>query len=232
MNRLIRDLAIQRRITRLCHFTPSRNLCHIARDPVGLLATRNLDQDRRRVYSATDSDRINGYLDYVCCSIQYPNAWYFRKARKRDTLFRDWAILLIDPSYLWRTGTRFCQRNAAAAGGSGVSGGFAAFKSLFAEQVRGSQGRVYERHLKPPSVPTDDQAEVLVPDRIQRTHLQAAVVFNPSQAAREQYRLSLAGADLPIAIAPDFFDPGELSRMLKRGRTPVETPYRPGDAHA
>jgi len=33
MNRAIQEEAVQRGITRLCHFTPSRNLAHILRDP-------------------------------------------------------------------------------------------------------------------------------------------------------------------------------------------------------
>ncbi len=37
----IRASAHVRGITRLCHFTPSRNLMHIATDPNGLLVSRN-----------------------------------------------------------------------------------------------------------------------------------------------------------------------------------------------
>ena len=86
----IQNRAVQRRITRLCHLTPSRNLGHIAVDPRGILALQHLEKDEKSVFNPTDLARLDGYLDHVCCSIQYPNAWYFRKARNKEQLFPDW----------------------------------------------------------------------------------------------------------------------------------------------
>ena len=77
----IRERAHRWGITRLCHFTPARNLAHIASDSRGLLASRHLQGDETSIFNPTDKARLDGYTDHVCCSIQYPNAWYFRRAR-------------------------------------------------------------------------------------------------------------------------------------------------------
>src|SRR5262245_52156175 len=91
----IRLDACARGINRLCHFTPSRNLVHIASGSTGLLATKMLKASERSVYTQTDLRRIDGYEHSVCCSIQYPNAWYLDKAQLDEPLFKDWVILLI-----------------------------------------------------------------------------------------------------------------------------------------
>ena len=162
----IQNRAVQRRITRLCHLTPSRNLGHIAVDPRGILALQHLEKDEKSVFNPTDLARLDGYLDHVCCSIQYPNAWYFRKARNKEQLFPDWVVLLIKAHYLWQASTKFCPRNAAAMHGRLVSEGVQAFEALFAKTVEGTHGFKRGPH-HPVFLPTDEQAEVLIPDRIE-----------------------------------------------------------------
>ena len=228
----VRARANRRGITRLCHFTPSRNLAHIASDPKGLLASRHLQNDETAIFNPTDKARLDGYPDHVCCSIQYPNAWYFRNAREKELLFLDWVVLLIDPSYLWRANTKFCPRNAAAGYGQGVRGGVAAFDALFADQVEGV--RTYRRGPHHPDfLPTDEQAEVLIPDRIGSDGVSGVVVHDDDQAALETSRLRLAGLPVPrIVVVPEFFAPHALSNGLHRGLIPVESEYQRGGAHA
>ena len=228
----IRERANRRGITRLCHFTPSRNLAHIASDPRGVLASRHLQDNETAIFNPTDKARLDGYPGHVCCSIQYPNAWYFRKARKNERLFPDWVVLLIDARYLWQAGTKFCPRNAAAEHGRLVAAGVTAFDSLFADVVEGVD--VYRRGPRHPDfLATDEQAEVLIPDRISRRDVKGVVVQDDEQAAREASRLRLQGLTVPrIVIAPEFFEPHALSRELRRGRTPSECDYNEGGAHA
>ena len=228
----IRARANQRGITRLCHFTPSRNLAHIASDSRGLLASRHLQNDETPIFNPTDKARLDGYSDHVCCSIQYPNAWYFRTARDKERLFLDWVVLLIDPSYLWRADTKFCARNAAAGYGQGVRGGVTAFAALFADSVEGVH--TYRRGPHHPDfLPTDEQAEVLIPDRIGSDGVGGVVVRDDAQAALETSRLRLADLPVPrIVVVPEFFDPHALSGGLRRGRIPVESEYQRGGAHA
>lgn len=227
----IQECVAQRGITRLCHFTPSRNLAHIMSDVRGVLASRHLEDDESAVFNPTDKYRLDGYPDHVCCSIQYPNGWYFRKARAADPLFLDWVVLLIGTHYLWRLGTKFSPRNAAAKRGGLVRTGWAAFNSLFADRVEGVQ--TYHRGPDHPDwLPTDEQAEVLIPDKIGLSDVSGIVVYNEDQAAREASRLNLIGVTVPrILIVPEFFQPEVLSRGLRAGRVPSEFEYQRGGAN-
>lgn len=227
----IRERANRRGITRLCHFTPSRNLAHIASDPKGLLASRHLQDDEAAIFNPTDQMRLDGYRDHVCCSIQYPNAWYFRRARENEGLFPDWVVLLIEARHLWQAGTKFCPRNAAAEQGRLVQEGVTAFDSLFANVVEGV--RAYRRGPRHPDfLPTDEQAEVLIPDRISRRDVQGVAARDDEQAAREVSRLQLQGLPVPrMVIVPEFFEPHALSQALRSGRTPSEREYNKGGAH-
>lgn len=230
MTELIREKVTMRQITRLCHFTPSRNLLHIASDPNGILSTVRLRTDEKAVFNATDIVRYDGFPDHVCCSIQYPNAWYFRTARNNENLFADWVVLFIKPDHLWAPGTKFSERNASANRGAGVAEGGDAFDSLFRSEVPGAYGRVFNRTSNHPSwLPTDEQAEVLIPDRVAREDILGVAVADESQAKREISRLKLMRAVIPpIFVAPDFFRPDRLSTQLRRGTVPHETLFHPG----
>ena len=203
----IQACANRRGITRLCHFTPSRNLAHIANDQRGILASQHLQNDETAVFNPTDKERLDGYPAHVCCSIQYPNAWYFRRARANDRLFLDWVVLLINARYLWQAGTMFCPRNAAARHGRLVGEGVEAFDALFTEVVEGVQ--TYRRGPNHPEfLPTDEQAEVLIPDRVNRDDIHGIGVQDAAQAAREVSRLELQRLPVPrIVIVPEFFHP-------------------------
>jgi hypothetical protein len=227
----IRKSAMEREITRLCHFTPSRNLVHIATDPRGVLASRHLTEDDKSVFNPTDAARLDGYSDHLCCSVQYPNAWFFRKARAKDLIFRDWVVLLFKPRYLWMKGTKFCPRNAAANRGSDVREGLDAFESLFSPAVRGAYGKTFRRTASHPLwLPTDEQAEVLIPDRVVLEDVIGIAVIDDSQARREIARMEQLRKRVPrIVIAPLFFDPGLLSSTLRGGVVPPEREFCPGD---
>jgi len=219
-------------IERLCHFTPSRNLVHIASGKLGVLATANLKADERNVYTPTDLRRLDGHVGYISCSVQYPNAWYFDKARSAGTLFKDWVIMLIDPRHLWVKGTRFCPRNAAGAGGRQVSEGASAFLGLFEDSVLGAYGNAYIRSAKHlPCCPTDEQAEVLVPDAIPLQDVLGVVVSSDTQARNELARfrhLQIRADQFPIIVSPTLFDKRALSRCIRSGSRPAETIWNGG----
>lgn len=222
----IRTKAEKRGITRLCHFTPSRNLAHIASDPRGLLASRHLKADEKAVFNPTDSERFDGYTNHLCCSIQYPNAWYFRAARGKETLFRDWVVVFIKNHYLWRTGTKFCPRNAAASYGRSVREGAGAFDALFVRSVVGNQR--YERGLDHPAfLPTDEQAEVLIPDVVEHGDVIGVAVRDRAQARREVAALNILGRKPPrIFVVPEFYSPERLSGLLRAGNKPAEPEFK------
>jgi len=234
MSALIRAKVTARGISRLCHFTPSRNLMHIATDPNGILSTVRLQQDEKAILNPTDLTRYDGYPNHVCCSIQYPNAWYFKKARNNgEILFSDWVVVLIKPDHLWASGTKFCERNAAANRGSGVAEGETAFDSMFKDRVVGAYSNVYVRTGSHPAwLTTDEQAEVLIPDRVALEDILGVAVANDAQARREDARLTQLQADVPpLFVVPEFFDePRRLSELLRTGRPPAETPFVLGGA--
>lgn len=230
MTEALREAIINRGITRLCHFTPSRNLVHIATDPRGILATKLLSDDERAIYNPTDLARYDGQPGHVCCSIQYPNAWYFRKARADERIFTDWVVLLLSPDCILRQNVKFCTRNAAAGGGQFLAKGLDAFNGMFAESVSGSQSRIYTRCPGHPSnVPTDQQAEVMIPDSIDLSDVIGLAVCDASQARREFARLTTLNAKVPaIYIIPEFFDPQSLNVAIRSGRLPVEHLFEGG----
>ena len=227
MNLAIKKASKARGITRLCHLTPSRNLVHIATDPSGILDSKSLAGDDAATFNPVDQERLDGFLDHVCCSIQYPNAWYLRNVRHKDKVFHDWVILLIEPDYLWGQGTKFSPRNAAASHGSYVKDGIKGFQRLYAEKSAGSGGHIYSRGINHPDfLPTDEQAEVLVPSPIPRSDIIGVVVPDKSQAKREIARLEALGVQLRrFLIAPELFDPVQLSSTLRSGNLPSEVEH-------
>lgn len=232
MNEKIKAEVERRGISRLCHFTPSRNLGQILSGAFGVLATRNLEEDERHIFAPTDLQRLDRHKGHISCSIEYPNAWYFDKARAREILFRDWVILFIDRKYLWKHGTRFCPRNAAASFGREVRSGHLAFEDLFASAVAGAYGKNFARTACTLNYcPTDEQAEVLIPDMIALDDILGLAVHSVEQARNEIVRLRYLQIpeprvrELKIAVAPDLYDKHKLSRMLKLGQRPEEEPF-------
>jgi len=221
-------------VNRLCHFTPSRNLPHILRDGE-IRATKDLADDVRACYTATDLARLDGHREAICCSIEYPNAYYWAKARVvgEARLFPDWAVLLIDPAVALRPGTLFCTGNASRLYGATARSGSEGLVAAYAPDVVGSGGRTFTRgasHLS--ACPTDLQAEVLVPGPISLDLLQAVVVDSVEQAETEVARLSQASLSIGNVrwmIAPTFFQPYVLAAAIQGGRPPNEDEWRKED---
>lgn len=231
MNNAIKNAVESRGITRICHFTPSRNLVHILTGEMGILATQHLQENERNTFTQTDLKRLDGNAGHICCSIEYPNAWYFDEAKSKDILFTDWVVLFINPKYLWLPGTGFCPRNAASAFGAAVAVGETAFMSMFNQSVSGAGGNNFQRytsHLA--SCPTDNQAEVQVPDLIGISDIIGIAVPTEKQAKNEAARLELLGIpedQYTFIIAPDLFDKRKLSKLIRSGKRPKEIPWNP-----
>lgn len=221
----IRKEAETRCISRLCHFTASGNVVEILSRGRGIRSTECLEQLGRARSVATDSQRRDGHPDHVCLSVQFPNAWCFRSIREERG--GNWVVLFVESKYLWQPGTKFCPVNAARESGGRVAEGAAAFREMFASTVNGFQTYTRGPH-HPDYLPTDEQAEVRVPHCILPDHIVGIAVRDEAQAARE-YRelLGHAVAPPPLAVAPEFYDPECLSVLLRNGKTPKETPWRP-----
>ena len=230
MNEAVRKSVQARGIRRLCHFTPSRNLQHIAAGNQGVLSTAALKAAERQAFNPTDLERLDQKTTHICCSIEFPNGWYFSIVRGRETLFPDWVVLLLSPSLLWQDETLFCPRNAAAGYGRHVVKGIDGFESLFANQVQAGDRSYRRTGSQRAATPTDQQAEVLVHDRIAPADILAVAVQSEHQAKTERARLRVNGIDpdiFPMIIAPYMFDKFALSGAIKAGSIPKETPYPP-----
>ena len=226
----IQQECIDRRITRLCHFTQSRNMAHIFDEPYGLYSTKTL-RANDMPHNPTDPNRFDGRDDLVCCSIEYPNTYYFATVRDHDRLFKDWVVLYIETDFLWHPETEFCPCNSARECGLHIKPGLKGFQSLFAHTSPGINFTRSATHL--PAAPTDIQAEVLVVDPIPLESITGVVVQSNAQAQREIYRLRLQGISLDktIYVVPEYFARRTLSRSIQNGTRITETSYNDGGHH-
>ena len=216
----IRDLVIEKGITRLCHFTQSRNLAHIFGDGLGICSTYELKKEKLP-YNETDEVRYDRHPELICCSIEFPNVYYFATSRSRVQLFEDWAVLLIDPKYIYRKDTLYCPCNAAKGKGAYLCSGAEGFESLYDLHPRGSNFPRSAKRME--AAPTDVQAEVLVDGPIALEDIIGVVFFDIEQARRELLRLELMQAKLPerckIYISEDFYDKENLDTKIRNNRS-------------
>jgi hypothetical protein len=209
-------------LARLTHFTPSLNLPSIFADGQ-LRSVKDLSEDVRACYRATDLQRLDGYLDKVCCSMQYPNGFYFDIARREaDVNYPDWVCLLLDKAVAATKGTLFCPRNAAAAAGRAVPG-VVGLNACYAYSVRGQGGLTRTRGPQhDPGSPTDVQAEALVTAPVPLSAIYA-IVFPAEAAAVEEYgrldRFGLLPPDgIQWVISPGMFDKWAISDAVRSRR--------------
>jgi hypothetical protein len=220
------------KLTRLAHFTPARNLPHIVSD--GLLrSVADLAQDVRACYNPTDLQRLDGRRDRVCCSLQYPNGFYFTIAKSKRTSvnYPDWVCLLLDKMVAAVPDTLFCPRNAAASASiarPGVDG----LRACYATPVVGQRGQVYTRNARhDPGSPTDVQAEVLVVAPVPLSAIRAIVFPNEAAAEEEYGRLDRFGLVPPgsvnFVVSPGMFDKWMITKAVQTSQYFSETPWSP-----
>lgn len=213
----IQDKVKERGITRLCHVTRSMTFPFIV-EMGEIVATSRLDADELAIYYPNDHMRLDGHKTHVSCSIQYPNAWYLRAVQAREPLFKDWIVLLIEPEPLWWEDTLFSPVNAATDSGQYITGGADGFDTMFENFT--PTGRIGRGLTHLYSCPTDNQAEVLVPDGVPFELVRCVVVPDEGQAKQERWRLrefGLSVQELGVAICPEFFDPRVLTGRIASG---------------
>ncbi len=212
----------RRDITRLCHFMQSRKLQHVLTQTQAILPTRQLQDRYPDLLDVTDTARLDGHLNHICCSVEYPNSWYFQKVRERDHLFTDWVILCLDPALLWEREALFSPRNAAAQHGALLRSGWHGWQALFALQVAGAHGKMRRRTPQMLACcPTDGQAEVLIPDAISQCYITAIIVQNEKQARKEQVRLTCLKVNVSFTwiVAPTLFTrPSHWNELARQGK--------------
>lgn len=213
------DILTARGVTRLCHFTRLQSLTHIITSEKGVLASSSIRQDTKNV---NDTARYDGELNYVCCSIQFPNSWFLKKSMQNnpDMIFRDWVVLYIELSILKYKNAKFCPCNASKSKGAFINGNMNDIESIFADSVSTFAYPRSPRMLA--SCPTDGQAEILIEDSIPREYIKGIAVGNEDIAMRVYAMLRIYGLDhIPLYIAPDVLTPN-WSNMIRDGHRPDE----------
>lgn len=214
------DVLSARGVTRLCHFTKFQSLTHIITLIDGVMASSSIRQDTKNV---TDTARYDGELDYVCCSVQYPNSWFLEKAiqNNHDKIFKDWVVLYVELSILNYKEAKFCPCNASKSYGAYIDNDIDNIESIFATSVSTFN------HPRSPKMlsccPTDGQAEILIKDNIPRDFINGIAIGNEEVAKRVYAMLKISSMErIPLYIAPDVLSPN-WSKMIKNDRRPEET---------
>lgn len=216
------DTLINRGVTRLCHFTKLQSLTHILSSDRGIVSSNSIRQDTKNV---TDTERYDGELNYVCCSIQYPNSWFLRqaKAANRDQIFTDWVVMYIDPKILKSRKAKFCPCNASVQRGAYIENDMEKLESVFEYRLPTFQYPRSSGMLR--SCPTNGQAEILIEYNIPRDYIYAVAVGNEDMAGRVYSMLKVYGLEhIEIYIAPDVLSTN-WSQMIKKGKTPTEKKF-------
>lgn len=214
------NLLSNRGVTRLCHFTKLQSFTHIITSTDGILSSDSIRQDTKNVL---DSARYDGELDYICCSIQYPNSWFLNRAieRNSDQIFKDFVVLYIDLNILNEREAKYCPCNSSRENGAYIRSDMNSIDSIFDDVVRTFK---YPRSLNMlQCCPTDGQAEILIKGNIPPKYITGIAVGNQDIASRVYGILKVFNTKfIPIYIAPDVLTT-RWSSMIKNGRCPTET---------
>ena len=210
----ILECVARRGITRLVHFTRLSSLRQIIQDR-NILSVRRLRSSRRLV-ATNDSRRLDGHIDYICCSIQWPNV-YVLDRYLQEFPDAEWIVLFLRTDILGRPTTRFSPVNAATDLGHHVNQGIAGFRSLFAEEVPGDRHiRRAPQHRR--NCPTDIQAEVLVKDAIPTSSITKAIVRSDGAKSAIAPMLRSLQHPVPLAKEPGLFDKAAVRTTVREGR--------------
>ena len=98
---------------------------------------------------------------------------------------------------------------------------------MYADRITGAYNKTYSRganHLR--SCPTDQQAEILIFDRINLVDIIGVAVRTEDQAKTEKVRLKVNNIDaesFKFVIAPTLFDKYALNTVITSGKRASET---------
>ncbi len=216
INEDVRAAAQRREISRLCHFTRVSALASII-ETDGLwsrtaLGTLEID------CQPNDPVRYDGHLDYISCSVQYPNVSVLREFMARIPV--DWVIILMAPDPLSWESTRFCPVNAAKGKGADIDDGYPAFERLFAPHIKPEWPR--QRSIyQPPCCPTYIQAEALILEHIPLTLFRSLIFRDQTGGERARSMLCLDESlpDVALQVSDTLFSP-QLEETVRSGLTP------------
>jgi len=214
----------QRGVRHLTHFSASRNLPHILSE--GALLSVDALREAHIAYEPTDSSRMDGRTDAICCNIDLPNTRYFRVAQGKFNAsnFPDWVILLLNPALAARPGTGFAPGNAARRRGREIGSGAEALSAMWAEEAAGEKRSPAHRV----GSPTNTQAEVLIPGQVDLADIFSVVLPSSVRVREERARLRQLGHDpdrLSWGVSRDIFVPNTVTTAIQTGAKIVMGPW-------
>ena len=136
-------------------------------------------------------------------------------------------ILLIKAEILNRDGVLFCERNAAACGGTLLKAGARGLEGCFADMVHGERTRGLTHH---PRAATDLQAEALVPGPIPLAFVMNIVTPTNEAAGNAWARLQAADLNpdqFTWLVSKDMFDKRALTNAVQSGQSIPEREWNP-----
>ena len=203
-----------RQIHRLCHFTHVSNLNNILKN--GILSSRNIPYSQWN-----DKDRVDGYTEYVCTSVELPNTYCLNNmVQKTGTNIEDWIIFKINP-YIIDDTSLFCPVNAAKERGKYVSDGVEAYESIFLNDGWTRNPNWIS------SVPSNLQAEVLIKEYIPVNQIEA-IIFHENFFDDDIFKL-VNQANIELRQSTDLFDSNRTLGWLNNGRIPYDFPVNLND---
>lgn len=175
------------------------------------------------IKSVNDDNRYDGALNFVCCSVQYPNSWYLKQVvqNNRDQIFQEYVVLYISLDILCVRNAKYCPCNASKSKGKFIDANMDNIDFIFAPTV--SNYRRTDKMLS--CCPTDGQAEILIENNIPLKYINGIAVEDKCVAARVCAMLKMHSIqNVPVYIAPDVLST-EWSSLVKDGRKPQEEKY-------
>lgn len=162
----VEELAKDRRIERLCHFTRLENLNGIVRD--GIIPRSELQKSDAIFFN--DDKRLDQFLGASSFSISFPNYQLFFHFREQKFPNTKWAVMEVSPKLMWTQKSLFNPSNAASSASKQINSRqratSAAFESMFADFSGTKDGKPFKVKRQslniPPFYTTNPQAEVLV----------------------------------------------------------------------
>jgi len=232
MNPITLDAAVVqaielRGISRLVHFTASRNLPRLIVD-AHLRSAKDLATENVVLHAETDPWRSDGHPDKISCSIEYPNVHYLRQVKARNANFPDWVYLMLKPRVAAIAGALFAPANAARNDVTLLPGQSGFFKCYSGSVATGARTipRAPSHNF---ASPTDMQSEVLVPAPVPLSAVLSIVVPSSSAGTHERDRLKFLHHDPDIfnwIVAPGLFDIDSVRAAVRNGRRISESAWK------
>lgn len=210
----------KRNITRLCHFTKSKNIPHILEE---FKAIKSSDKIPSHYKDVNDILRLDGKKSHVCCSVEYPNLYYLDSIKNNDKLFKEWAILVINPEIIVNESCLFSAVNAATERGKYIKSGVEGFNSLYSNVVTTKRRTITRTSKLPSCCPTDFQGEIMIKEEIGIKYIEGIIVESEEQGRHEKFKLSLLGLQdkIKVYVSPEAFRKSSYEK-LKLGIKPKE----------